>query len=64
MKINVGFCGLLTLLLIGLKLGHVIHCGWLLVLLPIWGPWLLVLCILAVLLVICAIADLIAIACE
>lgn len=34
---GVGFLGLLGLLFIGLKLGHVINWSWWLVTLPLWG---------------------------
>lgn len=37
--INTGFLGLLTLLFIGLKLGHVIDWSWWWVFLPLWGSW-------------------------
>ena len=33
---GIGFCGLLTILFIGLKLGHVIDWSWWWVLSPIW----------------------------
>ncbi len=33
---GIGFCGLLTVLIIGLKLGHVINWSWWWVLCPIW----------------------------
>jgi len=35
---NMGFLGFLTLLFIGLKLGHVIAWSWAWVLSPIWAP--------------------------
>jgi len=35
---DISFGGLLTLLFIGLKLGHVINWSWLWVLSPIWIP--------------------------
>jgi hypothetical protein len=44
---GVGFCSLLTLLFIGLKLGHVIAWSWWWVLCPIWIPLAAVLAILA-----------------
>jgi hypothetical protein len=36
---GIGFCGLLTILFIGLKLGGVIHWSWLWVLSPLWIPF-------------------------
>lgn len=33
---GIGFCGLLTILFIGLKLGGVIHWSWIWVLSPLW----------------------------
>jgi hypothetical protein len=51
-----GVLGLLGLLFIGLKLGHVINWSWWWVTVPFWGPWLLVMPILAIILVL-AIAD-------
>jgi len=47
---GVGFFGLLGLLFIGLKLGHVIDCSWWLVLIPLYAP--LALGIIAVLLIV------------
>lgn len=35
---GIGFTGLLGLLFIGLKLGHVIDWSWLWVLAPLWAP--------------------------
>jgi hypothetical protein len=45
---GIGFMGLLAVLFIGLKLTGYITWSWWLVLLPIYGPLALVLCILAV----------------
>lgn len=45
---GVGFTGLLTLLFIGLKLGHVIDWPWLWVLSPLWISVALALVVLAV----------------
>lgn len=36
---GIGFTGLLTILFIGLKLGHVINWSWWWVLSPIWIIW-------------------------
>lgn len=44
---NIGFCGLLTVLFIGLKLGGVIAWSWWWVLSPLWIPAVVVLAILA-----------------
>jgi hypothetical protein len=35
---GVGFTGLLTILFIGLKLGHIIDWSWLWILSPLWIP--------------------------
>ncbi len=40
---KISFLSLLTVLFIGLKLGGVIHWSWWLVLLPLYGPLLLLL---------------------
>lgn len=45
---GVGFCGLLTVLFIGLKLTHYIDWSWFWVLSPIWISWSIVLVILGV----------------
>ncbi|MEV8439156.1 hypothetical protein AB0425_17415 [Actinosynnema sp. NPDC051121] len=45
---GIGFAGALTLLFIGLKLGHVIDWSWWWVLAPAWMPTCLVLIVLAV----------------
>lgn len=37
-QVGPGFCGLLTILFIGLKLTHYIEWSWLWVLSPIWIP--------------------------
>lgn len=44
---NIGFCGLLTVLFIGLKLGGVIAWSWWWVLSPLWIPAVVALAILA-----------------
>lgn len=41
-----GFCGLLAILFIGLKLGHVIAWPWLWVLSPLWVPFLIAVALL------------------
>ena len=43
---NVGFCGLLTILFIGLKLGKVIDWSWWWVTAPLWGSAALIISIL------------------
>jgi len=43
---GVGFCGLLALLFIGLKLGNVIQWTWLWVLSPLWIPFGVVVAVL------------------
>lgn len=43
---GVGFFGLLAILFIGLKLGHVIDWEWWLVLSPIWGPFAMALAVM------------------
>ena len=40
---GVGFCGLLAILFIGLKLAGIIHWSWIWVLSPLWIPFLIVL---------------------
>lgn len=52
---GVGFCGLLTIAFIVLKLCHVIEWSWVWVLCPIWIP----LAIVAIMLVIALIIDLV-----
>lgn len=47
---GIGFFGLLAILFIGLKLGHVIDWEWWLVLSPLWGPLTMVLAVMAVIL--------------
>lgn len=42
---GIGFFGLLTILFVGLKLANVIDWSWRLVLLPLYGPVSLLLCI-------------------
>lgn len=43
---GIGFCGLLTVLFIGLKLTHVINWSWVWVIAPLWIPITIVLIIL------------------
>lgn len=45
---GIGFCGLLAILFIGLKLGGVITWSWWWVLSPLWIPWCVVLTIIAI----------------
>jgi len=48
---GIGFCGLLTVLFIGLKLTHYIDWPWWVVLSPIWIPtaiWLVIISILGI----------------
>ncbi len=54
---GVGFCGLLALLFIGLKLGHVITWSWWWVLAPLWIPTLLGLAIGIVLVAVARVRD-------
>jgi hypothetical protein len=54
---GVGFFGLLTVLFIGLKLTNVITWSWWLVMLPLYGPALLVLTVFIVTLIIVSRAD-------
>ncbi len=54
---GVGFCGLLALLFIGLKLGHVITWSWWWVLAPLWIPTLLGLAIGIVLVAVALVRD-------
>ena len=48
---GIGFCGLLTILFIGLKLTHYIDWSWVWVLAPLWIPLSLTLIILVLTLV-------------
>lgn len=43
---GIGFCGLLAILFIGLKLGNVIQWSWLWVLAPLWMPFCLAVALL------------------
>ncbi len=45
---GIGFCGLLAILFIGLKLAKVINWSWLWVLSPIWIPAMLVIVIIII----------------
>jgi hypothetical protein len=55
---GIGFTGLLTILFIGLKLGHVIDWSWLWVLSPLWISAGLAIGILAIILIAWMIAQL------
>lgn len=48
--LGIGFSGLLTVLLVGLKLGHVINWGWVWILSPLWIGAILVLIVTVILL--------------
>jgi phosphoglycerol transferase MdoB-like AlkP superfamily enzyme len=54
---GIGFCGLLGVAFIVLKLTGVIEWPWLWVLSPLWIPWAVILTILIVALLIAAVAD-------
>ena len=54
---GIGFCGLLTILFIGLKLTGFINWSWLWVLSPLWLPLTFVLVIVVIFLVIAAICS-------
>jgi len=45
---GIGFCGLLTILFIGLKLGRVIDWSWWWVLSPLWIPLALVIVVVLI----------------
>jgi len=45
---GIGFTGLLAIVFIALKLGGVITWSWWAVLAPIWIPWVVVLCLVAI----------------
>lgn len=45
---GIGFAGLLAVVFIAFKLGGVISWSWWWVLAPLWIPWAIVLCIVAV----------------
>jgi len=45
---GISFTGVLAIVLIALKLGGVITISWWWVLAPIWIPWAVVLCIVAI----------------
>jgi hypothetical protein len=55
---GIGFTGALTILFIGLKLGHVINWSWWWVLSPIWISLLILLFILLVIAIIFLISEL------
>jgi hypothetical protein len=48
-RCSIGFCGLLAVVFIALKLGGVISWSWWWVLAPLWIPWALVLFALTIL---------------
>ena len=54
---GIGFTGALTILFIGLKLGHVINWSWWWVLSPIWISASIVITILAIVLAVAVIAQ-------
>lgn len=53
---GVSFCGLLSILFIGLKLGGVINWSWWWVLAPLWGPIALVMLVLLICVIVIGIA--------
>lgn len=53
---GIGFCGLLTIVFITLKLTHTIDWSWLWVLSPLWIPFALVLLIFLIVLTVAAIS--------
>lgn len=55
---GIGFCGLLAVLFIGLKLTNYIDWSWWWVLSPLWLGWVLILVILAVVFAIMIVFDL------
>jgi hypothetical protein len=56
---GLGFTGALTILFIGLKLGHVINWSWWWVLSPIWISFLIVCAIILIVAIVAAIAQII-----
>jgi len=54
---GIGFCGLLTIVFITLKLCHVIDWSWAWVLAPIWIPGSVTILIVVLLFVLCVIAN-------
>lgn len=54
---GIGFCGLLTILFIALKLTNVITWSWWWVLSPLWIPFLIVMLILLIILVVAIIKN-------
>jgi Na+-translocating ferredoxin:NAD+ oxidoreductase RnfA subunit len=54
---GIGFAGLLTILLIGLKLTHYIEWNWWWVFAPIWLPWLVVLAFIVIIAIVKALTD-------
>lgn len=55
---GIGFTGALTILFIGLKLGHVINWSWWWVLSPIWISFLIVFAIILIVAIVAVIAQL------
>lgn len=49
---GIGLFGALTVLFVGLKLGHVIAWSWWWVLAPVWGPFAVILGIAAIALIV------------
>jgi|WetSurMetagenome_2_1015567.scaffolds.fasta_scaffold986247_2 hypothetical protein len=56
---GIGFFGLLGILFIGLKLGKVIDWSWWLVLLPLYGPLLIILTLIIMAMIILSISKLV-----
>ena len=54
---GIGFCGLLTIVFIVLKLTGFINWSWVWVLAPIWMPIVFIVVILIIILVVCKIAE-------
>lgn len=54
---GIGFCGLLTIVFIVLKLTGFINWSWVWVLAPIWMPIVLIVVILIIILIVCKIAN-------
>lgn len=50
---GIGFCGLLTVVFIALKLGGIIGWSWWWILAPLWIPWAIVIGLVAIF-VLCA----------
>ncbi len=54
---GIGFCGLLTIAFIVLKLCGVINWGWIWVLAPLWISWVVALLVVAIVVVVAFIVD-------